>query len=557
MVDPNVATLSVKAKTGTTSRSLEEHLGGHVINVKSFGAKGDFIQDDTVPIQNALDAAFGTAGSPHGGADNVTTGRYLNRTVFFPPGHYKTTAPLTVRSMESAVITGAGKLVSAIQNVTSGSQCFRTNGCSRSSFEHLSFTSAAGGSSCAFWLGWDNTGSTALTGNIFNNVAFSADTGLLLGGDGNMGSENLITMCSFNQCATAGIISANYNMLDTSIIGCSLSENAKGVWVQVGQIENIQQCSFANNAIDIVAAAGVTNVMGCRSESPIFCSGSAVWNIESCNQSWSNGYFLYNCNDAVTLINCLSYAGRIGTTNDNGQITMIGCTFDRGQATVTGAANNGSGLIRLTVNRSDYWTTGDRVKVKGVGGVPNANGEWTITVIDGTHVDLQGSTFAGTYTSGGGMTSPNWLDQDLAVNYFRTTDAPAGLATFWRDRRMTKTAAYTIPRIISGAQFDNIGATGAIILTLPSLNNSGAYKKGTTFGFYVAAAQTLTIKAANSMTIRVAGTVSAANGTVSSNVVGNYIELTAIDGGVDYVTEAAVNATIWVAKSVVGTWTVT
>ena len=72
-----------------------------------------------------------------------------------------------------------------------------------------------------------------------------------------------------------------------------------------------------------------------------------------------------------------------------------------GSVAVSGAANNGSGLIRLTVASTTGWTTGDSKTVSSVGGVTNANGTWTITVIDGTHIDLQGSTFAGVYTSGG------------------------------------------------------------------------------------------------------------------------------------------------------------
>jgi hypothetical protein len=72
-----------------------------------------------------------------------------------------------------------------------------------------------------------------------------------------------------------------------------------------------------------------------------------------------------------------------------------------GSTTISGAANNGSGLIRLTVTSTTGWTTGDIKDVASVGGVTNANGTWTITVIDATHIDLQGSTFAGVYTSGG------------------------------------------------------------------------------------------------------------------------------------------------------------
>ena len=68
---------------------------------------------------------------------------------------------------------------------------------------------------------------------------------------------------------------------------------------------------------------------------------------------------------------------------------------------ITGAVNNGSGLIRIQAAVSHGYLTGDEVNVLSVGGVPNATGQWIVTVVDATHFDLQGSTFAGTYTSGG------------------------------------------------------------------------------------------------------------------------------------------------------------
>lgn len=67
---------------------------------------------------------------------------------------------------------------------------------------------------------------------------------------------------------------------------------------------------------------------------------------------------------------------------------------------ISGAADNGSGLIRLTV-ASTPWTTGTIVAVSGVTGTTEANGNWTITVVNSTHIDLQGSTFANAYVSGG------------------------------------------------------------------------------------------------------------------------------------------------------------
>ncbi len=101
-----------------------------------------------------------------------------------------------------------------------------------------------------------------------------------------------------------------------------------------------------------------------------------------------------------------------------------------GSLTITGAVDNGSGLIRLTV-LSNYGnahssgctttcatnglTTGDKVTVSGVLGTIEANGNWTLTVVDSNHIDLQASAFTHAYTSGGfggvkGKDSPIYID---------------------------------------------------------------------------------------------------------------------------------------------------
>src|SRR4051794_17865696 len=68
---------------------------------------------------------------------------------------------------------------------------------------------------------------------------------------------------------------------------------------------------------------------------------------------------------------------------------------------VTGAANNGAGLVRLTITSSSTYATGNELNVANVGGTTEANGTWIVTVIDTTHVDLQGSTFTNAYISDG------------------------------------------------------------------------------------------------------------------------------------------------------------
>lgn len=77
-----------------------------------------------------------------------------------------------------------------------------------------------------------------------------------------------------------------------------------------------------------------------------------------------------------------------------------------GPLTITGAANNGSGLIRIALS-SGYLgppalSTGSFLNISQVGGTTEANGTWQITLVgDGVHIDLQNSVFINTYTSGG------------------------------------------------------------------------------------------------------------------------------------------------------------
>lgn len=72
-----------------------------------------------------------------------------------------------------------------------------------------------------------------------------------------------------------------------------------------------------------------------------------------------------------------------------------------GVLTITGAADNGAGLIRITVASTATLTTGESKTISAVTGTTEANGTWLITVINGTTFDLQGSTFANAYVSGG------------------------------------------------------------------------------------------------------------------------------------------------------------
>ena len=77
------------------------------------------------------------------------------------------------------------------------------------------------------------------------------------------------------------------------------------------------------------------------------------------------------------------------------------------QLLVTGAANNGSGAIRLTLSaesNASFTILGQNfIEVQGVQGTTEANGSWKLTVVDSTHIDLVGSTFTHAYTGGGAI----------------------------------------------------------------------------------------------------------------------------------------------------------
>jgi len=85
---------------------------------------------------------------------------------------------------------------------------------------------------------------------------------------------------------------------------------------------------------------------------------------------------------------------------------------------VTAVVNNGSGLLRVTCSAAHNLTTGMRVDIASAttAGM-TLNGQWVVTVIDSTTIDLQSSTFAGSWTSGGTvtMTKSAWVTDHLEI----------------------------------------------------------------------------------------------------------------------------------------------
>lgn len=69
-------------------------------------------------------------------------------------------------------------------------------------------------------------------------------------------------------------------------------------------------------------------------------------------------------------------------------------------AEISGAADNGSGLIRITATAHGF-SDADRVTIHDIVGTTEANDTWIISYVSANAFDLVGSTFASAYTSGG------------------------------------------------------------------------------------------------------------------------------------------------------------
>jgi hypothetical protein len=212
--------------------------------------------------------------------------------------------------------------------------------------------------------------------------------------------------------------------------------------------------------------------------------------------------------------------------------------------TTTGASGTGT-VATLTFSAQPRipFEVGSTITISGV--TPAGyNGTGVVTActtiaVSYTNSTTGSQTVAGTVKSGIMATPENGAIEADESNIYYTDNSGNRSKLNSSENVNAKTANYTI---VPGSDIDNFftntGAVGAVNFTLPTAT------KGQTYSFYIDAAQTFTITAGASTTIRIAGTASASAGNITSSTVGNAITLVAI------------SATQWVAKSHEGTWTI-
>ncbi len=157
----------------------------------------------------------------------------------------------------------------------------------------------------------------------------------------------------------------------------------------------------------------------------------------------------YLVEDLVSFV--AGYGNGVKVVGAGKSSTLIKITTKRQTRTISNVADNGSGLCRVTVNSTTGWTTGDTVTIAQVTTTgtlaSRVNGSWTVTVIDGTHADLQGSSFSGAgggaYASGGIATRGNGAQQISG----------AGYQTVFQDLTIDLTGFLASSNAVTGANF--------------------------------------------------------------------------------------------------------
>ncbi len=155
---------------------------------------------------------------------------------------------------------------------------------------------------------------------------------------------------------------------------------------------------------------------------------------------------------------------------------------------IYGAADNGSGAIRIKTNTPHTYASGDRVFVAGVTGTVEANNlitgsaaisqtYWTITAIDPTHLDLIGSKFVNIPTSSSGVIAPALFQM--------YQPGVSGSSPIWADATLNQlrsmalvgSDAYRHDGLITGVT-SPASATFIVMATLPDTTACVAWQLG-------------------------------------------------------------------------------
>jgi hypothetical protein len=263
-----------------------------ILNVKDaqFGAAGNGIADDTNAIQSAIDAATGNANP----ASTTRTGQ----TVYLPPGSYKVTHDLIIRSVEGFkfVTAGLGQTVIYASGTAFKQAIIFINGSADGLFEGLDIrgdgTEQVPDGIRLDWVTASRVdagcGTTSGSATVTNTLAKSYDVGATVTG--------------------AGIPAATTILTATNGVGWTLSHNATAtatVTLTVASINSAARSTTANRFRDIrIRNLKAVTLFSLTGNSNIQLDGTVMDNVVvtggqtpgawSSSGNWQNGFSFGN-----------------------------------------------------------------------------------------------------------------------------------------------------------------------------------------------------------------------------------------------------------------------
>jgi hypothetical protein len=124
----------------------------------------------------------------------------------------------------------------------------------------------------------------------------------------------------------------------------------------------------------------------------IYSEGNARLRVKDITGDCRNGLYLGRAFDVC----------RISEVNWHPLVTTAR-NWSNTRVAISNVANNGSGRFRVTLTDAHSLQTGELVNIADVrtSGAPGLYGRWTVTVVNATTIDLDDSTYAAGWTSGG------------------------------------------------------------------------------------------------------------------------------------------------------------
>ncbi len=279
-------TWAFKATNATTARTLPNRLAD-VVNVLDYGAVRDGATNDAPAFQLAIDAAFGTAGSPHG------TNSTLNRPLRIPYGNYAINSPLIFTDVVGGEIIGDGSRSTFL--VGNANSIMTFNGCENTLVS--GFGTRPGSKSVVSGLHGikldAGVGAIGLSDVTIQDVLCEGGQYGVRVAPGGVGG-NGITLIRYESGDTDVGLRIEGADCYVTAIGGGITECNTGVWVEDGSFT--ANCQFAGTTqLDIQHdSTGTTTAYGFRTESRDFANvtNGTLIGISILHQSAAVGYTL-------------------------------------------------------------------------------------------------------------------------------------------------------------------------------------------------------------------------------------------------------------------------